>query len=49
MRMIEVILYKHNIFGNPLNLDRVEGQEFNILRYYHNGRLSKRGTYKFRG
>ena len=40
---------KYNVIGNPLNCDRIEGQEFNILRYYHNGRLSKRGTYKFRG
>ena len=38
---------KMNEIGNPLNCDRIDGQEFNIVRYYHNGRKSKRSFYKF--
>ena len=42
-------MYRHNVIGNPLNCDRIDGQEFNIVRYYQNKmRLSKRGSYKFR-
>ena len=41
-------MFKQNCIGNPLNCDRIDGQEFNIVRYYHNGRLSKRGSYKFK-
>lgn len=35
-----------NMIGNPLNCDRIDGQEFNIIRYYHMGRKSKRGVYR---
>ncbi|WP_458456504.1 hypothetical protein [Methanobrevibacter sp.] len=42
------MMFKRNIVGNPLNTDRINGQEFNIVRYYHNGRRSKRGCYRFR-
>lgn len=38
-------LFKKNIIGNPLNCDRVTGQEFNIVNYGY-GRISKRGKYK---
>lgn len=39
---------RKNIIGNQLDCDRIDGQEFNIVRYYHNGRISKRGSYRFR-